>query len=252
VQHAEHFLTRLDRLPRSEVDLALELYRDPDLVRAVLGATTLPDRAERVAISIDDPVTGPFLIVTRDGHFVTCLGRGMRAGDLPVVTRGELDTLSRKIARLREKVALEEQLRGGGERGTARLLRRLVVSSESVSREEFLTVAAWEPLLGPVFLDLYLAMGAELLAQGPALRRLRSRGARTEEALHTYWNLLHATGHLALLGAMAGENLPAARALARAAHALEARGHLGGARSDHESRARGAEARGARRDGGTQ
>jgi hypothetical protein len=91
VQHAEHFLSRLDRLPRSEVDLALELYRDPELLRAVLDAATQPERVERVAISIDDSVEGPFLVVTRSGHFVTCLGRGMRAGDLPIVTRDSFE-----------------------------------------------------------------------------------------------------------------------------------------------------------------
>lgn len=36
VRHAEHFLSRLDRLNTREVDLALSLYRDPDLLRAVL------------------------------------------------------------------------------------------------------------------------------------------------------------------------------------------------------------------------
>jgi hypothetical protein len=42
VRHAEHFLlSRLDRLPRSEVDLALELYRDPDLLRAVLAVVLI-------------------------------------------------------------------------------------------------------------------------------------------------------------------------------------------------------------------
>lgn len=203
VQHAEHFLSRLDRLPRNEVDLALELYRDPELLRAVLDAATLPDRVERVAISIDDPVQGPFLVVTRSGHFVTCLGRGMRAGDLPIVTRGELDAISRKVTRLREKMALAKQL--GGERGHARLLRRLLVASDSVSREDFLAVAAWEPLLGPAFLDLYLAMGRELVLQGPVLRSRRSRRAQDEEVLHAYWNLLHAAGHMAILGAITAD-----------------------------------------------
>jgi hypothetical protein len=205
MQHAEHFLSRLDRLPRSEVDLALELYREPDLLRAVLGAASLPEGAERVAISIDDPVLGPFLIVTRDGHFVTCLGRGMRAGDLPVVARRELDTISRRVATLREKAALAKQLGGNEQRATAQLLRRLVVAADRVSREDFLAVAAWEPLLGPTFIDIYLAMAVELIKQGAMLRRLRIRGARGDEALHVYWNLLHATGHMALLGAMAGE-----------------------------------------------
>lgn len=203
VQHAEHFLSRLDRLPRSEVDLALELYRDPELLRAVLNAAALPEGAERVAISIDHAVEGPFLVVTRGGHFVTCLGRGMRVGDLPVVTRTELDAISRKMTRLREKMALAQQL--GGERGHARLLRRLLVSSDSVSREDFLAVAAWEPLLGPTFLDLYLAMGRELSLQGPVLRSRRIRRGQDEEVLHTYWELLHAAGHMALLGAITAD-----------------------------------------------
>jgi hypothetical protein len=199
VQHAEHFLSRLDRLPRSEVDLALELYRDPELLRTVLDAAALPEQVERVAISIDHAVEGPFLVVTRGGHFVTCLGRGMRAGNLSVVTRAELDAISRKVTRLREKMALAQHL--GGERGHARLLRRLLVSSDSVSREEFLAVAAWEPLLGPAFLDLYLAMGRELSLQGPVLRSRKVRRGQDEEVLRTYWELLHAAGHMALLGA---------------------------------------------------
>jgi hypothetical protein len=199
VEHAEHFLSRLDRLPRSEVDLALELYRDPELLRAVLDAADLPEQAHRVAISIEDPVLGPFLIVTRTGHFVTCLGRGMRAGEHPVITRGQLDTISRRIDRLREKMALATRL--GAERGHGHLLRPLVRAPAFVSREDFLAVAAWEPLLGPVFLDLYLAMARELLLQGPILRTRRSRRAQDEEALHAYWNLLHTAGHMALLGA---------------------------------------------------
>lgn len=202
MQHAVHFLSRLERLPHREVDLALELYRDPELLRAVLDAASLPEGAERVAISIDDPLFGPFLIVTRDGHFVTCLGRGMRADDLPLVTREALDAVSRKVTRLREKLALEKQL--GGERATGQLLRRVLVDADSVSREDFLAVAAWEPLLGPVFIDFYLAMACELVQQAPWLRRMRTRGARGEEALYTHWNLLHATGHMALLGAMSG------------------------------------------------
>ena len=55
--------------------------------------------------------------------------------------------------------------------------------------------------LGPTFLDLYLAMGRELSLQGPVLRSRRGRRAQDEEALHRYWNLLHAAGHMALLGA---------------------------------------------------
>jgi hypothetical protein len=48
-------------------------------------------------------------------------------------------------------------------------------------------------------------MSAELLEQGPLLRSVRFPKKRREEALHEHWKLLHAAGHLALLGTMPGE-----------------------------------------------
>ncbi|MBM4320013.1 MAG: hypothetical protein FJ125_08620, partial [Deltaproteobacteria bacterium] len=134
MQHAEHFLTRLDRLVGSEVDLALDLYRDPELVHAVLGTATLPEGSERVAISLEDLSQGPFIVVTRDGHFVTCLGRGMRPGDHPVVTRSQLDACVRQVSRLREKEVLAQQMKSG-ERQSRQLLRRLLLTAYAVSRE---------------------------------------------------------------------------------------------------------------------
>ena len=162
VRHAEHFLSRLDRLNTREVDLALSLYRDPDLLRAVLQQVSLPEAAERVALSLADPQRGPFIVVTRAGHFVTCLAEGMSVGTLPVVARGQLDALAHKVTTLRERMAEAERLTGAGgsDRACGRLLRRLLVQADSVSREEFLAVSAWEPLLAPVFMNLYLEMSA--------------------------------------------------------------------------------------------
>ena len=167
MQHAEHFLSRLDRLTGSEVDVALELYRDPDLLRAVLASVSLPEASERVAISLVDPVLGPFIVVTRDGHFVTCLARGMKPGGLPIVTRGQLDAFAGKVTVLRERLALATRLVGSPDCACAQLVRRVLVAADSVSREDFLAVSAWEPLLAPAFVDMYLAMSSELLEQGP-------------------------------------------------------------------------------------
>jgi hypothetical protein len=220
VSHAEHFLSRLDRFASRDIDVALELYRDPDLLRQILGAVSLPDQAERVALSLDDPVLGPFIIVTRDGHFVTCLGKGMKAGAHPVVTRGQLDGLSRKFEVLRERLALAMRTTGNKERACARLLRRVLGFPDRVHRDDFLAVSAWEPMLGPVFMDLYMGMSAELLERGPILRSLRHSDGNVERAMHQYWDLLHAAGHLALLATMGGDrehyaqftmNRPAAR-----------------------------------------
>jgi SEC-C motif len=221
VRHAEHFLTRLDRLDTREVDLALSLYRDPDLLRAVLEQVSLPESAMRVAISLGDPVSGPFIVVTRGGHFVTCLAEGMTVGALPVVTRGQLDGLGQRVQVLRERMATAAQLTRGSKRPCADLLRRILVKADGVSREEFIAVSAWEPVLAPVFMDLYLTVAGELPLLAPALRRLKGSRGRAEEALHSYWNLVHAASHLALLSTMGGESehyravtdaMPAARA----------------------------------------
>lgn len=208
--HAEHFLSRLDRLASAEVELALQLYRDPALLRAVLGAVELPELAERVAIALGEAAVGPYLVVTRDGHFVTCLGRGMSIGQLPLVTRGQLDGLSVRFQTLRERMALALRVTGAntGERACSQLLRRVITAGDTVSREDFLAVSAWQPLLGSALMGTYLAMSAELLERAHALRSLRLAKARREEALHEYWKVLHAAGHLALLGTMGGESEP--------------------------------------------
>jgi hypothetical protein len=200
--HAEHFLTRLDRLAGPDVELALGLYRDPELLRSIVAAATLPEAAARLAISLDDPDAGPFLVVTRTGDFVTCLGRGMRPGGLPVVTRGELDTCARQIDRLRDVMALAQRARNEA-RQTRQMLRRLFEVPDALSREDFREIATWEPLLGASFLTTYVAMGAELSEMGPIVRNARPRGSRGDDMLRDYWNLLHGAGHLALLGSMA-------------------------------------------------
>lgn len=205
--HAEHFLSRLDRLASAEVELALQLYQDHELLRSVLAEVTLPEGAERVALALGDVAHGPYIVVTRDGHFVTCLAQGMSTGTLPVVSRGQLDALSNRFATLRERMALAARVAGTDdrERACSLVFRHIFSAADSVSREDFLAASAWQPLLGDAFLGIYLAMSAELLNQGYVLRNLRLPKSRRDEALHDYWNLLHATGHLALLGTMDGE-----------------------------------------------
>jgi hypothetical protein len=204
MSHAEHFLSRLVRLADDQVKIALSLYHDSDWIRQVLGSISLPQGSERVALSLDDPVRGPFLVVTRDGHFVTCLARDMSPGQLPVVARDRLDASARRVSRERQRAALQDRVHRGDEKLRA-LLRRLFFEADSISREDFLEVAAWEPLLGPLFLTTYVSMAAELTEQSAILRQKRLARRASEALLHDYWNLLHATGHLALLGAMTAD-----------------------------------------------
>src|SRR5690606_19499584 len=109
--HAEHFLTRVDRLNTPQAELALSLYRDDALVRYVLGQARLPDSAERVAISLAQGDEGPYVIVTREGKFVTCLGKGMRLhDDQSLIAHHTLQHLGSKIDALRQLI--EDSARG--------------------------------------------------------------------------------------------------------------------------------------------
>jgi hypothetical protein len=101
--HDSHFLSRLDRLSDAHVALALSLYRDAPLVKTILllHAWTLSETTKRVAISLDHPTQGPFVIISCSGHFVTCLARGMCVLQRPIVTRKQLDATIAYVADLR-------------------------------------------------------------------------------------------------------------------------------------------------------
>lgn len=90
------------------------LYRDPELVKSLLDGARLPEAAERVALSLDHDVEGPFIVLTREGRFVTCLGAGMRVHDLPIVTRAKLDATSARAQRLKDELARIRQVTDDG------------------------------------------------------------------------------------------------------------------------------------------
>src|SRR5450432_3293146 len=110
--HAAHFLTRLDRLEAAHVELALTLYNDVELLLEILRRAKVPDEAERACISLGDPERGPFLVVTRAGRFVTCLGEGMSPGPHPIVTRQQLDGFAAKMADLRARIEMSKRFTG--------------------------------------------------------------------------------------------------------------------------------------------
>jgi hypothetical protein len=144
--HAHHFLERLDRVTREQTEFALSLYRDHEAVAYVLSHVHVPKDAARIALSVDDPKEGPFVLVTREGQFVTCLGKGMHH-DHPVVPRPQLDALLAKVAdkRARREIA-QRELRPDEEEG--HLFHRILTRGSRLAREDFLAVSAFEPMLG--------------------------------------------------------------------------------------------------------
>jgi hypothetical protein len=198
--HDHHFLSRLDRVSPEECELALGLYRDPEVVKKLLDHARLPDMDGRVAISMDHPVDGPFIIVARNGHFVTCLGKGMHVSNLPLVTRSELDTIATKVHTLRDQLKRAREV-APTDSELAKLMKRVGKAGHAMPQEDFAALALWAPmmwgkyLLG--FLEAYEAMEKQ------RIELLIYQGYKeTDEVLEAYWRSVFGMGHLALLATL--------------------------------------------------
>ena len=200
--HATHFLSRLDRLELPEIELALSLYRDTELLRAVINWANIPEGHERVAIGLRQEDGGPHLIVTRGGDFVTCLGSGMKVGDHPVISRARFDGIVSRIETLRERSALAKSLTEPGHR-TRQLLMRVLTAGHALAREDFLAACSFVPLIRAFLLvqmsemadrcrDEWAPLSSLAASLGPRIKRKR-------EGLLHFWNRLWAVGHYAAL-----------------------------------------------------
>ena len=205
--HAHHFLSRLDRVARAHVETALTLYRDEDLLRFILDRAALPADVERVAIALDDRARGPFLIVTRDARFVTCLAEGMRASNRFVISRAQLDG---HMARAREMRERNEALLDLGARAKD-VYRRVIDAADDFPREEMLAATAQTPLIRGRLVGLTAQVAAELdqirATMVPILRRTQNPSRLTHPILRIYWKLAFATGHLSVLLGVDGPGL---------------------------------------------
>ncbi len=182
----------------AEVELALSLYRDHKLVRQVLNLAKLPDGASRVAISLDDPRKGPFVVVARDGGFVTCLGREMSPGHLPIVTRQQLDSIAENFNQLRERLELAISLTDGQ---VTKLYGRVFQAGPRLSREEVTGLLAIQPLVWTELYRSLIEIEREISATRAILRNMRKPKPRHRELLRMTWDLIWAYAHIvALLG----------------------------------------------------
>lgn len=179
VGHAAHFLRRLDRVSDAHVELALTLYRDEMLLREVLNRASVPEGAERLAISLEHPVEGPFVVVTREGRFVTCLGPGMRASNLPVVTRERLDVAASTVNRMREELARVRELIASGADGQAALaFKRMQQQGPRFAREDAEVLLQIMPLIEQQCCDVLLALLHETHPRADRLARFRLEDPR--------------------------------------------------------------------------
>ena len=189
--HDTHFLQRLDRVDHEHVELALGLYRDHELARFILAQTRF-EGAERVAIALEESDDPPHLVLARSGAFVTCLARGMSIGDLPVVSRAQLDALAGKFQRIREGLELARK-RGFDE---ARLLARIESAGPAVAREDFVAACAMLGPAAPLLFGVYASWVKTIEELHPILQVTRRKAApikaRAERELaRGAWALSH-------------------------------------------------------------
>lgn len=208
MSHAHHFLTRLDRVSLPHVELALGLYNDAGLLQYILHNARLPERADRVAISLHHPEEGPFIVVTREGRFVTCLGEGMSTGQLPVVTRGQLDAMAHKVGALR--ACLDEcRAIAGPNGGVRKLVQRVHEAADELSREEMVTLAGLAPLYSFEFFHFLMAAINDLAdareVLGQQLKRTDRLKPQFREPLRAFHRTFWSIGHFAVLSALDGK-----------------------------------------------
>lgn len=199
--HAHHFLSRLDRVSLPHVELALSLYRDDTLLQYILGRSNLPKDVPRVALSLDDPTKGPFLIVTRDGKFVTCLAEGMLvSAETPVISRGQMDAVTNVFHNFRRQY---NAVNGPHGSGVAKLLRRIYEAADEMSREEFIVLSALQPLYRREFMRLAIDAGLMLEKAWktliPILRKTDKPNSSYRDTLRTYWYTMWAMANLIAL-----------------------------------------------------
>jgi hypothetical protein len=160
--HAHHFLERLDRVPRSLADFALSLYRDVELLQWILAYARLPREEERVALSLQE-ASGPYVVVTRDGHFVTALAEGMTTGDLRVLSRPQIDAFAARVRDARARKELAADLAPPGKQPSD-LLTLLNARPHQLSREEVRAIGGWNPILWFTFLRTCAEVSDDLRA----------------------------------------------------------------------------------------
>lgn len=198
--HDVHFLERLSRVDRAQADRALNLYRDPGLVKALLQDAKVPEGAGRVAIALEEQ-SSPHLVVARDGAFVTCLAAGMSVGELPVLNRQKLDSALVRITRQRSAEAAFDSLTGNSHRSLARLYAKLFDGGELLDREDVEPLLAIQPLICRSLVHWALTEGDSFTTKMKLAAASPEPASERAESLRRLWRTYWAVNHLMVIAA---------------------------------------------------
>lgn len=212
-------LERLERETARATEAAFYLARNAAVTRFLLDEAKAPATAQ-VALALDHPSDGPFLVARRDGAAVECLRRGARPRD-PIVTRTQLEAVAQKHDRLKNDLprwsgdgvfAKDATGKDQGQPGFRAMFRTLLDAGDALPRE---TLEALTPFLPLVFERLpalwyacddtlrdFVKRGGERL-----LAERRHLQPREEEQVRRTWRLHWAVGHLQALFARAEDEV---------------------------------------------
>lgn len=200
--HDHHFLSRLDRVNDSQVELALALYRDHELVGRLLLAHRhfIPEGAERVAIALDDSGQGPFLIVARNGHFVTCLAKGMKlAAGLALISRVQLDRFAAGAEAFR---TLTGSFSDPNYDGLVRLISRAAGSPHLMASEDMRELAAVAPMIDTDLGDHFTETQQALIDRWHLVGHVKGTRGKDGLLLENWWRATWTYGVLAPIVAL--------------------------------------------------
>ncbi len=203
--HDLHFLGRVaERVDYGQADLALRLYRDPALVKALL-ADEAPSGAERIAVALALGPSPPHALIERGGHFVTCLAAGMSPSDAPVVSRERLEIHLQRAALRAERDARIREVISEGPGRVRRLVARVADAGSRLTREEVEQLLAIAPMLETVFLRRCVNTLGWLVDRAPQVRRIKRFPPSLEPKLLKFWNRVYSVGHCLVLASSRGK-----------------------------------------------
>jgi len=197
--HDLHFLQRLERVDEGQVDLAMSLYNDSEGMRWILDRAGVEGDG-RLAVSLGDVREGPFVLVERNGRFVTCLARGMRP-DVPVVNRAKLDSLLSRLAEHRRREGFADRYEGAAG-GHYRLFKRALEAGDRLSREEFAALSFFTEWVEDAYLEGYLVALDNLETRRLDAACLSPSDGKWGQVQRELWQVVWHASRTALLGYM--------------------------------------------------
>ena len=200
--HAIHFLERLVRLNDQHTEQALALYNNSEMVRGILDEINPPQSYDRMAISLASGNNGPYIVVSRNGRFITCLGKGMSPGKCFVIRRSQFELYRKRLEMFADRSSyLSDVLNELSECDSPELM--ITKNGGRMSREAFLAMSAFHPTMKQRYIVCVTTI-TELLSD--VQTRVRRAGTLWDDngLSAMYWNLFFALGHLSVLASAFG------------------------------------------------